>query len=152
MKFTTKIKKSWWVILSFIPLINGLGFIYIGNKTNNTNWILEGLIYEIPWIFSILFLYDEKLCSSLMVFGWIILFISIIRSILVAKRLIKALELEEEKSGTVFDNKNTKNVSKVNSPSSTDSNIEDKKSDGSWKECCICLAGILLILGIISIL
>lgn len=152
MKFTTKIKKSWWVILSFIPLINGLGFIYIGNKTNNTNWILEGLIYEIPWIFSFLFVYDENLCMYLIGFGWIILIISIIRSILVAKRLIKALELEEEKSGVVFNNKNTKSVSKENSPSNTDSNIKDKKSDGSWKDCCVCLAAILLILGIISIL
>ena len=29
-----KISSSLWVLISFIPLFNGLGFVYIGNKYN----------------------------------------------------------------------------------------------------------------------
>ena len=51
MNLTEKIKNSWWVILSFIIFLNGLGFMYIGFKHNNRNWILEGITYEFPWFF-----------------------------------------------------------------------------------------------------
>ena len=46
-----KIKKSWWVLFSFIPFLNGFGFIYIGLRHNNKNWLFEGVMYELPWIF-----------------------------------------------------------------------------------------------------
>ena len=49
----SSVRKYLWAIPSFIPLINGVGFIHLGNKFNNTNWIIEGIIYEIPWIFAI---------------------------------------------------------------------------------------------------
>ena len=32
MNIIDKLIKSWWVILSFIPFVNGAGFIYIGSK------------------------------------------------------------------------------------------------------------------------
>ena len=51
MDLTDKIKNSWWVILSFVMVLNGVGFIYIGSKHNNRNWIIEGIIYEVPWFF-----------------------------------------------------------------------------------------------------
>ena len=48
--FFSKIVKSLWVLASFIPTLNGLGFAYIGAKEFKNNWIIEGVIYEIPWL------------------------------------------------------------------------------------------------------
>ena len=94
MNFINKIKKTWWIILSFISMINGFGFIYIGLKYTNKNWVLEGIMYEIPWFF---FLAMISVFGSLpfgfnpitisIILGFIIQFVSIIRSIWVAIKL-----------------------------------------------------------------
>lgn len=55
MGFFGKVAKSWWILISFIPFLNGLGFVYLGVRSHNKNWILEGIIYEIPWIFCIFY-------------------------------------------------------------------------------------------------
>ena len=49
-----RIISSLWVLLSFFPFINGMGFLYIGSKTFRGNWFLEGIVYEIPWIMMVL--------------------------------------------------------------------------------------------------
>ena len=49
-----RIISSLWVLLSFFPFINGLGFLYVGSKTFRGNWFLEGIVYEIPWIAMVL--------------------------------------------------------------------------------------------------
>ena len=45
---------SLWVLISFIPLFNGLGLVYKGKTAPNKTWYLEGILYEIPWIIGIL--------------------------------------------------------------------------------------------------
>lgn len=80
MNFFGKLKKSWWIILSFIPYLNGFGFIYLGAKAHNKNWILEGIIYEIPWIFCLINLTNVPVISVMIIIAMFIWFISIIRS------------------------------------------------------------------------
>jgi len=95
MNTIEKIKRSWWVILSFILFINGVGFLYIGSKHNNRNWIIEGIAYEIPWF--LYFVYfamfgTPKLnflipSSLILVLAVILMFVSIVRSVWVAVKL-----------------------------------------------------------------
>ena len=79
MGFFGKVAKSWWILISFIPFLNGLGFIYLGSRAHNKNWILEGIIYEIPWIFFIFYINDPLDMASgvIAIFIW---FFSIIRA------------------------------------------------------------------------
>ena len=54
MNTLEKIKRSWWVLFPFTVAFPGFGFIYIGMKSSNNNWILEGITYELPFFFYIL--------------------------------------------------------------------------------------------------
>ncbi len=54
MEKNGKIFNSLWIIASFIIYFNGLGFVYIGSKTRNEKWFMEGCIYEIPWLLLII--------------------------------------------------------------------------------------------------
>ncbi len=99
MNFADKIKKSWWVILSFVFFLNGTGFLYIGLKHNNRNWIIEGLAYEFPWFFYfILFArYQMGIPSTLILsFASTLMIISIIRSFWVAIKLIDVYKNNEK--------------------------------------------------------
>ena len=79
----SKIVKSLWVLLAFIPVINGLGFAYIGAKEFNGNWIIEGLIYEIPWFLLFLFSYNESIGTFFAGIGLLFMLICIIRTFMV---------------------------------------------------------------------
>lgn len=45
-----RIINNLWILVSFIPLVNGMGIIYVGAKTSNRSVIKEGLVFEIPWV------------------------------------------------------------------------------------------------------
>ena len=77
-----KLFNSLWILISFIPFVNGFGIIYAGKKTCKKSWICEGILYEIPAIFHLL------LQPSLFSFGlvFISVFISIIRSLMISTR------------------------------------------------------------------
>ncbi len=142
MKLTEKIKKSWWVFLSAIIFINGFGFIYIGFKHNNKNWILEGLSYEFPWFFYFIVyaIYGQSTPSTVIIaFAVILLLISIIRSIWVAIKLADVYDNSEKYTikSTVLDTSEKKVEEKKNSPTIG---------------CCICIAVIFIIFAIIAIL
>ena len=79
----SKIIKSLWVLLAFIPLINGLGFAYIGAKEFKSNWIKEGLVYEIPWFLQFIFTYNEDIATICVEFGLLFMLICIIRTFMV---------------------------------------------------------------------
>lgn len=136
-----KIKKSWWVIFPFTFIFPGVGFIYIGLKADNRNWILEGITYELPWFFY--FLASAKFSSEVMAayYVWIILlvmFIALVRSIMVAIKLLEVYEKEEPKP-------------KVYSATSTSSSSNSKENDG-LKSCCVCIIFIFIVFAIMSIL
>ena len=96
MSIFDKIVRSWWVILSCIFMANGFGFLYIGYKHNNKNWMIEGLMYEIPWIFSMIYVDYAPLFNPFITLSVILMLISIVRSIWVAVKLADVYDNEEK--------------------------------------------------------
>ena len=148
MNLTDKIKNSWWVILSLVIVLNGVGFIYIGSKHNNRNWIIEGIIYEVPWFFNFTLFGVYGLSyptSTLISLGLILMMISIIRSVWVAVKL-----------GYVYDNyekytikqTNLNTSAKNNNANNTTNNTNNSnKKDDNMSSicCCICIIAIFII-------
>ena len=96
MERNGNIFNSLWIIASFIIFFNGLGFVYIGSKTRNEKWILEGCIYEIPWLLLIIEtgLLNSSLGTYIAGLGLLLLLVSIIRSIMVNPKYQEALNNE----------------------------------------------------------
>ena len=91
MNLSEKIVRSWWVIISLISFLNGFGFVYIGFRTKNLNWVLEGLIYEIPWIFMTAYV-DTKIFGAYVAVAILLQLISFVRSIWVDMKYLDMLE------------------------------------------------------------
>ncbi len=135
-----KIKKSWWVLLSFILFLNGFGFIYIGARHNNKNWLLEGLIYELPWLFYFIFFvrYGTPVglsnpTAKLLLFTIILMLVCIIRSIWVAVKLFDIYQDDEV------------TVRHMNAPAA-------QKENSSMPGCCLCILVVFFIFALIAIL
>lgn len=96
MNALEKIKRSWWVIFSVIILFNGLGFIYIGAIHDNRNWIFEGIIYELPWVFGIIFADIDPVLSVYVAIAMILMLVSIVRSVWVAIKLADVYDNQEK--------------------------------------------------------
>ncbi len=141
-----KIKRSWWVIISFIPFLNGLGFAYISLRHNNRNWLLEGVIYELPWL--LYFIYFAKFgdpnidffspSSLILVLAFTLYFVSIVRSFWVAFKL-----------ADVYDNGEkyriqTTNLTKTSTP---DANGNGKTNAG----CCLCIIVLFILFLILAL-
>lgn len=75
-----KIFNMLWVLVSFIPFINGFGIFYVGKKTSKKAWILEGIAYEIPVLF--------HLVSGPSFFTFSLVFLSIIVSVVRSMMII----------------------------------------------------------------
>ncbi|MDO5825374.1 MAG: hypothetical protein Q4Q22_03255 [Methanosphaera sp.] len=99
MKITDIIINSLWVLLSLINFINGAGFIYMGFKTKNNMWLLEGIVYEMPWILIIicgLLMPNVIVMLYLGTFAFVLQIISIIRSIWVDYKYIKFIHSNQK--------------------------------------------------------
>lgn len=141
MNTIDKIKESWWVILSFILFLNGVGFIYLGFKRNNRNWVLEGIMYEIPWFVYFIYFsvygapkgFVSNPTSAIMLFALLLMLVSIVRSIWVAVKLLDVYDLEEKppKITTVSNNSN---------------------DDNGKLTCCICIIFLFIIFAFMAIL
>lgn len=134
MNLTEKIKISWWVILSFIMFLNGLGFLYIGFKHNNKNWILEGITYEVPWFFYFIIFasYGVSQPSTMILgFAFLLMLVSIIRSVWVAVKLADVYKNNEKYTIKKTNLKNTAGQQNNNGSASVG--------------CCLCLILIFLI-------
>ncbi|WP_305553994.1 hypothetical protein [Methanobrevibacter sp. V74] len=147
MNIFEKFLKSWWVILSFIMFINGFGFIYIGSKHNNRNWIIEGIIYEMPWFFYVIYLVIYELppyftanpIYVVFLFAFLIMFVGIIRSFWVAIKLWNVYNNNE---------KYALNPTELKNPNKT-------KGNNNYSiifSCCLCVIIIFLIFAISAIL
>lgn len=108
MNALEKIKRSWWVLFSVLIIFNGFGFIYIGAIHNNKNWVLEGVIYEIPWVFGIIFSDFDALIDVYVAIAVILMFVSIVRSVWVAIKLGDVYDNEDKYAiqTTVLNNPN----------------------------------------------
>lgn len=93
MNIFEKLARSWWVLLSVIFFINGFGFIYLGFKTQNKNWVIEGITYELPWIFMLPFSNVPPVFGGLMAVAILLMLISFIRSVWVD---MKYLDMREK--------------------------------------------------------
>lgn len=143
-----KIKRSWWVIFPFTQIFSGVGFIYMGLKSSNRNWILEGVTYELPLFLFILAsaIYPSRIMILYYV-GIILLaaVIALIRSIMVAVRLFDVYEMEDSRRV---------NATVVSTPDgSRHSGVVNKvKEKSNFEECCCCVLLIFIIFAVISIL
>ena len=132
-----KIKRSWWVIFSVIILFNGLGFIYIGAIHNNKNWVLEGVMYEIPWVFGIVFADFDALINVYVAIAMLLMLVSIVRSVWLAIKL-----------GDVYDNEEKYAVKAATLNSS---NIPQDNSEFPTTVACVsCLALIFVAYAILA--
>lgn len=142
MNTLEKIKKSWWVLLSFLLFLNGTGFIYIGTKHNNKHWILEGVMYEIPWFlyYVIYRIYGVPLnlniTGTAILIALLLMFVSIIRSVWVAVKL-----------GDVYDNQEKYQI-QLTVLTNHDAPKDNNNSKGNFG-CCLCLVVIFVIFMII---
>jgi hypothetical protein len=143
MNTIEKVKRSWWVIISFIMFLNGFGFIYIGSKHNNRNWILEGIIYELPWFFYFVVyaIYGDPIgfnvTGTFVAIAMMLLFISIIRSVWVAVKL-----------ADVYDNEEKYTIQSTVLTKQTQNQDDDSKSTMG---CCLCIILIFIIFMIIAL-
>ena len=118
-----KIKRSWWVILSFIPFLNGFGFLYIAV------WFLY-FIYYARFGDPNLNFYSPS--SLILLLALLLYFISIIRSFWVAVKLADVYDNEEKYIIQTTD------LSKANA---TQQNDNLKTNLG----CCLCIIVIFII-------
>ena len=139
-----KIKKSWWVLLSFLLFLNGFGFIYIGLKHNNKNWLFEGIIYEIPWFFYFIVYAIFGLpkgvfnpTSKVILLAFFLMLVSIVRSFWVA---IKLADTYVDGEKPIPQTRNPTNAG------GNDGNISNKSG------CCLCILVIFIIFALVSIL
>ena len=78
------LEKTFLILLSFFPFINGMTFVYMGSKESNRNWIIEGFVYELPWILLFLFVYNDDFGTTLAGFALLFMFLCILRTIYVS--------------------------------------------------------------------
>lgn len=144
MNFVDKIKKSWWVIFSFIPFLNGFGLIYTALTHYNKNWLIEGIMYEIPWFFFIIYavLFGDLKgiitpVNIITVVALMLELICIIRSLWVAIKL-----------SDVYDN-NEKYTIK---PTKLSNQKSDKRNHGIINKiaCCFCLIAIFIVFALVA--
>lgn len=136
MSIIEKIKRSWWIILSFILMVNGFGFVYIGFKNNNKHWVFEGVMYELPWLFSIFFSLNQPLFNKFFILASIMMLVSIVRSIWVAIKLADVYDNEDKYTvrPTVVNNHNKP---------------RERKGSLTGFGCCLCLIAIFVVFAII---
>ena len=135
MNALEKIKRSWWVIFSPIIIFNGLGFIFIGAIHDNKNWILEGVIYELPWVFGIIFSDFDGIIEVYVAIAMILLLVSIVRSVWVAIKL-----------ADVYDNEDKYSIQST----SLNSSNQDKNDFPTTISCVSCLVLIFIAYGILA--
>lgn len=135
MNALEKIKRSWWVIFSPIILFNGLGFIFIGAIHDNRNWILEGVIYELPWVFGIIFADFDGIIEAYVAIAMILLLVSIVRSVWVAIKL-----------ADVYDNEDKYSIQST----ALNSSNQDKNDFPTTLACVSCLVLIFIAYGILA--
>lgn len=74
---------SFWVIFSVIPYLNGVGIAIFGAIKGVKNWILEGVFYELLWIFVFIAIFYNINTNFPVSIGMIGLIISIIRTFMI---------------------------------------------------------------------
>ena len=141
MELTEKIKRLWWVILSFIFFLNGFGFIYIGLKHNSQNWVLEGITYEVPWFFYFIIYgmygYPSDPTSNIIIICLLLMLVGIVRALWVAIKL-----------ADVYDNNEKYTIQQT--ALNSHKQVQNNSSDAPTLACCLLIIGLLAVYALIS--
>lgn len=145
MNVIEKVKRSWWVVLSFIMFLNGFGFVYIGLKHNNRNWVIEGIAYEFPWFFYFIvfaMFHVSKVdinnpTGVILPFAILLMLVSVVRSIWVAIKLADVYDNEEKYQ--------------VRPTAVKQEGVQENKDSFAKFGCCLCLVAIFIVFGLIAL-
>lgn len=99
----SKFVKSLWILAAFIPVLNGLGFAYIGAKEFKREWFIEGLIYELPWFLAFLFINASAVMGFFIIVGLLGVLLSIIRTFYVYSKNKDILIGDDSESQVVLE-------------------------------------------------
>lgn len=86
------LEKTFLILLSLFPFINGMTFVYMGSKESNFKWIIEALVYEFPWFLQFLFAYNDDLATTFAGFGILFMFICLLRTVYVSLTYKKEID------------------------------------------------------------
>lgn len=93
-----RLLQSWWIVLSFIPLLPWLPFLYIAARTKRNSWAVWSFVYAVPnFIFFFTdyphesSAYDMVLAASMMS-----TLVAIIHSFVIRKDYLNRLEFKSE--------------------------------------------------------
>ena len=92
---TWKIMNLFWIIFSFIFLLNGVGIIYAGHKANNRNWLIEGIVYQLfPTSLILLLMIDPNSSFGVTLTGIYLLtwVVCIVRTFFIANNYLKYMK------------------------------------------------------------
>lgn len=92
-----KIKHSLWMLLTLLPLLNFLAFVYIGWRSKTKKWVVYGILYAVPSVFLIIGLNStlEEIYLILVVLTW---FVSVIHAIIVRNTYLYRLRGGDERA------------------------------------------------------
>ncbi len=102
-----KIVHSLWVLISFIIFLYGFGIIIVALKSNQRQWLIEGVIYQIIAFLPFIFINTSLQDSIFLIFflAWII---AIIRSFMIRSKYLNIL------AATNHENNNRPNQNNIN--------------------------------------
>lgn len=102
-----KIVHSLWVLISFIIFLYGFGIIIVALKSNQRQWLIEGVIYQIIAFLPFIFINTSLQDSIFLIFflAWII---AIIRSFMIRNKYLNIL------AATNHENNNRPNQNNIN--------------------------------------
>ncbi len=144
---TWKIMNLFWVVFSFIFLVNGVGIIYAGHKANNRNWLIEGIVYQLfPTSLILLLMIDPNSSFGVTLTGIYLLtwVVCIVRTFFIANNYLKYMknksinmynsrQINQNNHQTSYNNPNqsydmTGNVQYNNSPNYNNQNPDIKSN------------------------
>lgn len=103
---------SWWILLSFIPTLGGIGIIYIGKKARKQLWVIIGVIYFIITIIQLTysdFLKSIVGKSTEAGMGAGMWFVGIVLSFIYRKEFLIRLDMLQKANISQVENDNLRN-------------------------------------------
>jgi hypothetical protein len=93
-----RLLQSWWIVLSFIPLLPWLPFLYIAARTKKNSWAVWSLVYAIPnFIFFFTdYPYESSAYDMVLAASMMSTVVAIIHSFVIRKDYLNRLEFKSE--------------------------------------------------------
>jgi hypothetical protein len=93
-----RLLQSWWIVLSFIPLLPWLPFLYIAARTKKNSWAVWSLVYAIPnFIFFFTdYPYESSAYDMVLAASMMSTVVAIIHSFVIRKDYLNRLEYKSE--------------------------------------------------------